>query len=73
MEEDRALVEGDWAEIEFKGEIKPLVQAVTEEGLTATEPAAEPITGEDVLIEIGARTRCRRSTRRCAERRSGRN
>ena len=55
VEEERALVEGDWAEIQFKGEIKPLVQAVTEEGLTATEPAAEPITGEDVLIEIGGK------------------
>ena len=55
VEEERALVEGDWAEIQFKGEIKPLAQAVTEDGLTATEPAAEPITGEDVLLEIGGK------------------
>ena len=55
VEEDRALVEGDWAEIQFRGEIKPLAQTVTEEGVTATAPPAEPITGEDVLIEIGGK------------------
>jgi trigger factor len=55
VEEERALAEGDWAEIQFRGEIKPLAQTVTEEGVTATEPAAEPITGEDVLIEIGGK------------------
>jgi trigger factor len=55
VEEDRALEEGDWAEIQFRGEIKPLAQTVTEEGVTATEPPAEPITGENVLIEIGGK------------------
>jgi trigger factor len=55
VEEDRALGDGDWAEIEFKGEIKPLAQTVTEEGVTATDPAQAPITGEDVLIEIGGK------------------
>jgi trigger factor len=55
VEEERALVEGDWAEIQFRGEIKPLAQAVTEEGLSSAEPAAAPITGEDVLIEIGGK------------------
>jgi trigger factor len=55
VEEDRTLVEGDWAEIQFRGEIKPLAQTVTEEGVTATEPPAEPITGENVLIEIGGK------------------
>jgi trigger factor len=55
VEEDRALAEGDWAEIQFRGEIKPLAQTVTEEGVTATEPPAEPITGENVLIEIGGK------------------
>jgi trigger factor len=54
VEEDRALGDGDWAEIQFKGEIKPLAQTVTEEGVTATSPEA-PITGEDVLIEIGGK------------------
>ena len=55
VEEDRALMEGDWAEIQFRGEIKPLAQTVTEAGVTATEPPAEPITGENVLIEIGGK------------------
>jgi trigger factor len=53
VEEDRALVEGDWAEIRFKGEIKPLVETVTEDGVAAAvEP---PVTGDDVLIEIGGK------------------
>ena len=55
VEEDRELADGDWAEIQFRGEIKPLAQTVTEEGVTATEPPAEPITGENVLIEIGGK------------------
>jgi trigger factor len=50
VEEDRPLVDGDWAEIEFKGEIQELAQVVGEE---SAKPAQEPITGEDVLIEIG--------------------
>jgi trigger factor len=50
VDEDRPLATGDWAEIQFRGEIKPLVQTVTEEGVTAAP--AEPVTGEDVLIEI---------------------
>ena len=55
VEEERPLTEGDWAEIQFSGEIKPLAQTVTEEGVTLTEPAPAPITGEDVLIEIGGK------------------
>ena len=55
VEEDRPLAEGDWAEIQFRGEIKPLAQTVTEEGVTSADPAAEPVTGEDVLIEIGGK------------------
>ena len=57
VEEDRALTDGDWAEIQFRGEVKPLAQTVSEDGLqdaSATE-ASEPITGEDVLIEIGGK------------------
>jgi trigger factor len=54
VEDDRPLVDGDWAEIEFKGEIKDLAQTVTEDGV---ENAAktEPITGNDVLVEIGGK------------------
>ena len=49
VEEDRPLVDGDWAEIEFKGEIQELAQVVGEENTSKPEP----ITGEDVLIEVG--------------------
>jgi trigger factor len=54
VEEDRALVDGDWAEIEFKGQIKDLAQTVTEDGVANAAPT-EPITGEDVLVEIGGK------------------
>jgi trigger factor len=53
VEEDRPLGEGDWAEIQYTGEVKPLAQTVTEEGVTAEK--TEPIVGEDVLIEIGGK------------------
>jgi trigger factor len=54
VDEDRSLLEGDWAEIQFRGDIKDLAQTVTDEGL---ENAAkhEPVTGEDVLVEIGGK------------------
>ncbi len=55
VEEDRALTEGDWAEIEFKGQIKDLAQTVTEDGAENTTPEQPPITGEDVLVEIGGK------------------
>ena len=54
VEEDRALVDGDWAEIQFRGDIKDLAQTVTEDGLASTS-TAEPIVGNDVLIEIGGK------------------
>jgi trigger factor len=54
VEEERPLAEGDWAEIEFKGVIKPLAQTVTEDGVTDASPT-EPVTGNDVLIEIGGK------------------
>jgi trigger factor len=54
VEEDRALVEGDWAEIQFRGEVKDLAQTVTEDGAQNASTQA-PITGEDVLIEIGGK------------------
>ena len=49
IEEDRPIQDGDWAEIEFQGTIQPMAQTVGE------EPAEtqEPITGEDILIEVG--------------------
>ena len=54
IEEDRALVDGDWAEIQFRGEVKDLAQTVMEDGVQNASTQA-PITGEDVLIEIGGK------------------
>ncbi len=54
VEEDRALVDGDWAEIGFKGQVQDLAQVVVEEGLES-KTEAQPLTGEDVLIEIGGK------------------
>jgi trigger factor len=59
VEEDRPLVIGDWAEIEFKGQVKDLAETVKEEieNASASEPTepVEPITGEDVLVEVGGK------------------
>ena len=57
VEEDRPLVDGDWAEIGFKGQVQELAQTVTEDGLEAAskDEPSQPITGEDVLIEIGGK------------------
>jgi trigger factor len=54
VEEERALVDGDWAEIQFKGKVKDLAQTVTEQGVESVSKH-EPITGEDVLVEIGGK------------------
>lgn len=54
VEDDRALADGDWAEIGFTGKIKDLAQTVGEDGMESAS-AAEPITGEDVLIEVGGK------------------
>jgi trigger factor len=54
VDEDRAIVEGDWAEIGFKGQVQDVAQVVGEEGLEAKD-ASQPITGEDVLIEVGGK------------------
>lgn len=47
VEEDRPLADGDWAQISFKGDFKEEVQP---EG---AEP--RPISGEDVMVEIGGK------------------
>jgi trigger factor len=54
VEEDRVLMDGDWAEIQFRGEVKDLAQTVTEDGVQNVSTEA-PITGEDVLVEIGGK------------------
>ena len=43
VEEDRALVDGDWAQISYTGEL------VGEDG-------AEPIQGQDALVEVGGKS-----------------
>lgn len=55
VEEERPLVDGDWAEIAFKGQVKDLAQAVTEDGVENASEAEAPITGEDVLVEVGGK------------------
>jgi trigger factor len=42
VEEDRVLVDGDWALISYKGQI-------------ADEAEAEPVAGEDSLVEVGGK------------------
>jgi len=58
VEEDRALADGDWAEISYKGQIEP-PPAATPEGAPESEPApqpiGEPISGENTLVEIGGK------------------
>ncbi len=54
VEEDREIADGDWAEIQFRGEIQELAQTVGEEGIE-NKTQHEPIAGEDVLIEVGGR------------------
>ncbi len=51
VEEDRTLQDGDWAEISFKGEIQPNPAEAATEG--AAE--AQPISGENTLVEIGGK------------------
>ena len=52
VEEDRALSDGDWAEIGFKGQLQEMATVIGEE--QAPKPENE-ITGEDVLIEVGGK------------------
>ena len=52
VDEDRAIRDGDWAEIGFRGQVQELAKVVGEE--TAPKPANE-ITGEDTLIEVGGK------------------
>jgi trigger factor len=54
VEEERPLAEGDWAEINFIGNLQDLAQTVTEEGVE-NKTEQPPLTGEDVLIEIGGK------------------
>ncbi len=54
VEEERPLVDGDWAEISYKGEVKDVAQTVTEEGAQNTTEQPE-IKGDDFLFEVGGK------------------
>jgi trigger factor len=54
VEEDRALADGDWAQISYKGEIQKDATEVAAEGATE-QPVSEPLSGEDTLVEIGGK------------------
>ena len=51
VEEDRALKDGDWAQISYKGDIQKDAADAAVEG--AEE--AQPVSGEDTLVEIGGK------------------
>ena len=57
VEEDRALQDGDWAQITYKGQIEQDAPAPEATGTEPAPPAAEPrpIGGEDTLVEIGGK------------------
>lgn len=60
VEEDRALQDGDWAEISYKGQLQSEPAAAETEGATegesAPQPAeSQPIGGENTLVEIGGK------------------
>lgn len=51
VEEDRALEDGDWAQISYKGEIqKDAADAAAE-----AQPESGAVSGEDTLVEIGGK------------------
>ena len=52
VEDERALVEGDWAEITFKGRFNTSSNGDGDDH-TDEPDQADPILGEDVLIEVG--------------------
>jgi trigger factor len=52
--EDRGLADGDWAQISFTGELDGEKAEAAESGESAS-PAAQPIEGKDVSVEIGGK------------------
>lgn len=54
VEEDRPLQDGDWAEIAFTGTVQELSQTIGEDGVE-NQSSEPPITGQDVLVEIGGK------------------
>ncbi len=60
IEEERALGDGDWAEISFRGRMHPEAKADAEGAAGQTEEidlqAAQPeIKGDDILLEVGGK------------------
>jgi trigger factor len=57
VEEDRALKDGDWAQISYKGQIQNDPPAAAPEAEASAEPADPQgaVTGEDTLVEIGGK------------------
>ena len=56
VEEDRALADGDYAQISYKGEVLNDPAAAAGEGADEPKAAeAQPIAGEDTLVEIGGK------------------
>ena len=56
VEEDRALKDGDWAEITYKGQIEGEAEAAPINHPTDKDlSAGTPITGENTLVEIGGK------------------
>jgi trigger factor len=54
--EDRALADGDFAEINFTGNMQDHESvAVAPEGQTQDQTESQPITGNDVIIEVGGK------------------
>ena len=58
VEEDRALVDGDWAEISYEGQIQGTAEVAAEgeaQGEAQVQPGAEPVSGENTLVEVGGK------------------
>ena len=56
VEEERALADGDWAQISYKGEIQK--DEIRKDGAESAPEGAEeaqPVSGEDTLVEIGGK------------------
>jgi trigger factor len=51
VEEERALADGDWAQISYKGEIQKEASETAPEGAAD----AQPVSGEDTLVEVGGK------------------
>lgn len=56
VEEDRPLADSDWAEISYKGQIKPADSAEASQDAADESQAGQPeIKGDDFLLEVGGK------------------